>query len=250
MNRRSGEGSGLKNRESTGSEEHARKVSAMFGRIAGWYDFLNHFLSLGQDYRWRRHMIRMLNPVEDACVLDVAAGTMDVSREILRKAERSFVTALDFSLPMLQKGRHKVEKTGRAAAVAADGRFLPLRDNSLHGATIAFGIRNILPREAAYKEILRVLKPGGRFVVLEFGTGKRRIWGGAYNLYLGRILPGIGKMFSGDGEAYGYLARTIREFPDERQLAEEMQKAGFVNVEYKAMSAGIVFLHKGEKQAE
>jgi len=112
-------------------------------------------------------------------------------------------------------------------------------------ATIAFGIRTIRPRPAAFAELVRVIRPGGRLVVMEFGTGKRRLWGGAYNFYLRRILPNIGKIISGDDEAYRYLAETIREFPDEEKLAAEMRQAGFGDVTYRAMTGGIVFLHAG-----
>ncbi|HML62964.1 MAG TPA: class I SAM-dependent methyltransferase, partial [Solidesulfovibrio sp.] len=128
-----------------------------------------------------------------------------------------------------------------------DGLRLPLPDASVAGATIAFGIRNIRPRPDAFAELVRVVRPGGRLVVLEFGTGKRRLWGGAYNFYLRNVLPIIGKLVSGDDEAYRYLAETIREFPDEGTLAEEMRRAGFQEVSYRAMTGGIVFLHAGVK---
>ena len=113
----------------------------------------------------------------------------------------------------------------------------------MDAATIAFGIRNIRPREAAYAELLRVLKPGARFCILEFGTGKRRIWGGAYNFYLTQVLPGFGRLVSGDAAAYRYLADTIRAFPDEEALAGELTRAGFVDVTHKALASGIVFVH-------
>jgi demethylmenaquinone methyltransferase/2-methoxy-6-polyprenyl-1,4-benzoquinol methylase len=117
-------------------------------------------------------------------------------------------------------------------------------------ATIAFGIRNIRPRMAAHKEVLRCLKPGGRFCILEFGTGRRKVWGGLYNFYLNSVLPGFGRLISGDRAAYRYLADTIREFPDERQLSRELMDAGYARVFHVAMLSGIVYLHVAEKAGE
>lgn len=231
-------------------EEHGRKVAGMFGRIARWYDFLNHFLSLGQDIYWRHRLVRAARPAEAGTVLDLAAGTMDVSVELLRQYPGVKVAALDFTFEMLEQGKASKLSGSRAGAifpVQADGRKLPLPDECVDAATIAFGIRNILPREAAYAEVLRVLKPGGRFCILEFGTGSRRVWKGLYNFYLDKLLPMIGKVISGDSSAYRYLADTIRAFPDERKLASEMVDAGFERVYHVPMVSGIVFLHVGEK---
>lgn len=233
-------------------KEHGRKVSDMFGRIAGWYDFLNHFLSLGQDIYWRYRLVRAAKPATDGCVLDLAAGTLDVSVELLRQYPGIHVAALDFSLPMLCEGKRKKLVKGRENSifpVQADGRALPLADASMDAATIAFGIRNIMPRQEAWAEFLRVLKPGGRLCVLEFGTGSRRVWKGLYNFYLDKVLPGVGKIVSGDDGAYRYLADTIRAFPDERSLALEMSEAGFGRIYHVPMMSGIVYLHVAEKPA-
>ncbi|MBU1248620.1 MAG: ubiquinone/menaquinone biosynthesis methyltransferase [Proteobacteria bacterium] len=230
---------------------HGRKVAAMFGRIARWYDFLNHALSLGQDHVWRYRLVRHVRPAENGLVLDLAAGTMDVSTELLRQYPSVQVLALDFSRPMLVQGaRRKVQgkREGRIQPVQADGRLLPLPDNSMDGATIAFGIRNILPREECYAEVLRVLKPGARFCILEFGTGSRRVWKGVYNFYLDKLLPLIGKVVSGDSSAYRYLADTIKSFPDERRLAQELIDAGFTRVFHLPMLSGIVYAHIAEKE--
>lgn len=234
------------------AESHGRKVAAMFGRIAGWYDFLNHLLSLGQDVWWRHQLVRAVNPPRDGRVLDLAAGTLDVSRELLRQYPDLRVAALDFALPMLAVGKRRKlsgDRAERIFPVQADGRALPLPDASMDAATIAFGIRNILPREAAYAEILRVLRPGGRFCILEFGTGSRKVWKGLYNFYLDKLLPGIGRLVSRDPSAYRYLAETIRNFPDERALARELLAAGFGRVFHRPMLSGIVYLHVAEKTA-
>ena len=154
--------------------EHGQRVAAMFGRIAGWYDFLNHALSGCQDIYWRYRLAKAARPAPGETVLDLAAGTMDVSVELMRQYPDCRVAALDFALPMLETGKARKLKDGREDVifpVQADGRNLPLPDASMGAATIAFGIRNILPREDAYREFLRVLKPGARLCILEFGTG-------------------------------------------------------------------------------
>ncbi len=233
--------------------EHGERVAAMFGRIAGWYDFLNHALSAGQDMYWRYCLAKAARPKPGETVLDLAAGTMDVSVELVRQYPDCTVAALDFALPMLENGRAKKISGKRENSIfptQADGRKLPLPDKSMGAATIAFGIRNILPREDAYTELYRVLKPGGRLCILEFGTGSRRVWKGVYNFYLDTLLPFIGDKISGDPGAYRYLAETIKTFPDERTLAREMIDAGFERVYHVPMMSGIVYLHVGEKSFE
>ncbi|CCH48910.1 ubiquinone/menaquinone biosynthesis methyltransferase [Pseudodesulfovibrio piezophilus] len=243
-------------RSATGAtthDEHGKRVSDMFGRIAGWYDFLNHALSGCQDIYWRYRLAKAARPAPGETVLDLAAGTMDVSVELLRQYPQSSIAALDFSLPMLENGKAKKLKDGREKKifpVQADGRALPLPDNCMGAATIAFGIRNILPREDAYSEFFRVLKPGARLCILEFGTGSKRVWKGFYNFYLDKLLPFIGDRISGDPGAYRYLAESIKTFPDERSLAEEMMQAGFARVYHVPMMSGIVYLHVGEKPGQ
>ncbi|WP_338668309.1 ubiquinone/menaquinone biosynthesis methyltransferase [Pseudodesulfovibrio methanolicus] len=229
--------------------EHGRRVADMFGRIAGWYDFLNHALSGGQDIYWRYRLAKAARPEPGGLILDLAAGTMDVSVELLRQYPECKVAALDFALPMLENGKAKKLKKGREERifpVQADGRSLPLPDGCMSAATIAFGIRNILPRAEAYAEFLRVLKPGARLCILEFGTGSKRVWKGLYNFYLDKVLPFLGDRISGDPGAYRYLAETIKSFPDERALGEELLEAGFKRVYNVPMMSGIVYLHVAE----
>lgn len=231
------------------AQEHGVKVAGLFGRIAPWYDFLNRLLSLGFDVAWRKRLVRCIPPSLSARVLDLAAGTLDVSREILRQHPKSRVLAMDFSCPMLIRGHQKMRGRDMALLpVAADGRCLPLPDQSVDSVTMAFGIRNILPRRAAYDEVLRVLNPGGRFCILEFGAGRRKILRGLYNVYLHRLLPWIGRTFSGDAQAYRYLAETIQSFPDARQLATELAAAGFSRVYSFPLTGGIVQIHVAEKK--
>lgn len=229
--------------------EHGKRVSGLFDNIAAWYDFLNHFLSAGQDVYWRYRLVRFVRPGPTGKVLDLAAGTLDVSREILRQHPGLRVLGMDFSRAMLRKGTGKVTGSTAILPVQADGRSLPLPDGCVDTVTIAFGIRNILPRTDAYREILRVLAPGGRLCILEFGTGQARIWQGLYNFYLGTVLPRIGRFFSKNPEAYQYLADTIRAFPHARSLAGELQAAGFAQVSYQALSSGIVYIHVARKPA-
>ena len=227
--------------------EHGKRVSGLFDNIATWYDFLNHFLSLGQDIYWRNRLVRTMRAGSTGVVLDLAAGTLDVSREILRQNPGLKVLSMDFSRAMLCRGKEKVTRQPSIFPVQADGRSLPLPDGCVDTVTIAFGIRNILPRTEAYKEILRVLAPGGRLCILEFGTGQARIWQGAYNFYLGTVLPRIGRFFSKNPEAYQYLADTILAFPNASVLAGELRDAGFGQVGYQALSSGIVYLHVAQK---
>jgi demethylmenaquinone methyltransferase/2-methoxy-6-polyprenyl-1,4-benzoquinol methylase len=227
--------------------DHGKRVSGLFDNIATWYDFLNHFLSAGQDVYWRRRLVRYVRSGSTRTVLDLAAGTLDVSREIRRQHPELRVLSLDFSRAMLCRGQKKITREPAILPVQADGRALPLPDGCVDTVTIAFGIRNILPRTDAYREILRVLAPGGRLCILEFGTGKARIWQGMYNFYLGTVLPRIGRFFSKNPEAYQYLADTILAFPDSRALAAELVEAGFDQVGCQALSSGIVYIHVARK---
>ncbi len=229
-------------------DRHSRMVSGYFSGIVAWYDFLNRFLSLGQDIYWRKRLVHHLRTRGNGLVIDLAAGTLDVTREILDCHPQSRVLALDYTLPMLIRGRGKISSADSAFfPVQADGRELPVPDNCADSVTIAFGIRNIVPRTKAYSEILRVLRPGGRLCILEFGTGKKRILGGIYNFYLTKVLPLLGRVISRDKQAYQYLADTIKDFPRSRDLAMEMKRAGFSRVFYYPLSWGIVYIHVGDK---
>ncbi len=234
-------------------DEHAVRVSRLFSGIVRWYDFLNRLLSLGLDQGWRKCLAALVFPEiseegKGKKILDLAAGTLDVALALRRRYPAVEVLAMDFCPPMLVRGQDKLagEDLERVLLSAADARFLPLPDGSVNGITMAFGIRNIAPRSTAFAEMLRVLAPGGRACILEFGTGRNRIWLGVYNFYLRRILPLIGRL-SGDPEAYRYLARTIMEFPDADSLSAEMHDAGFARVYHIPLCSGIVCIHVAEK---
>lgn len=228
-------------------------VNAMFGRIAGVYDFLNHFLSLGIDRYWRRELAGLTKKGSRRLMPDLAAGTLDVALAVLKARPDVYIPAIDFCQPMLEKGLAKLdteERRKRVLPCVGDAMSLPLPDNCADSLTMAFGIRNISPRAPAFKEMLRVLAPGGRACILEFGSGQERVWGGIYNFYLAHILPRIGALYARDKKAYSYLSRTINEFPHARRLAEEMEEAGFVDVRFRKLSSGIVCLHWGHKADE
>ena len=228
----------------------------MFGRIAAGYDTANRVLSFGVDRLWRRRLIRGVEAAFAAGsrrrILDLAAGTLDVSLALLRSVPGSTVIALDFCLPMLRLGRMKRDRAGgyeksRISLAAGNGLCLPLADGSVDAVTVSFGLRNMAPREKAIAESFRVLAPGGVFHVLEFGSARNRILGGLYNMYLTKILPCLGGRIAGDAGAYAYLARTIEDFPDAPALGAELEAAGFGEVAWKRLWGGIVYLHTGKK---
>lgn len=222
----------------------------MFGRIASVYDLLNHVLSFGIDRSWRRRLARLAVGPGTEVVLDLAAGTMDVSLALSHVAPAAKIVALDFCLPMLIRGLPKIKAAAGIYPCAADALALPVRDAVADSITIAFGIRNIPDRRDAFAEMLRALKPGGKLCVLEFGSAREKILGGSYNVYLRAMLPMAGKIIAHDRAAYEYLARTVREFPAAGQLAREMEQAGFVRVAWQRLTGGIVCLHWGFRPAQ
>ncbi|MDR3320145.1 MAG: ubiquinone/menaquinone biosynthesis methyltransferase [Desulfovibrio sp.] len=228
---------------------HDNAVAGMFGRIARFYDLLNHVLSFGLDRRWRAVLAERALEKGGTVALDLAAGTLDVSLALRCLRPEITVVALDFCPSMLERGRRKLkgENAGRVLPVTANVKRLPVRANSANCITMAFGIRNILPRQAVYAEMLRALKPGGLACILEFGSGRERILGGIYNFYLDVVLARIGRIISRDNAAYNYLAETIRDFPTVPELEEELLEAGFVLVRSQKFTSGIVCLHVAEK---
>jgi demethylmenaquinone methyltransferase/2-methoxy-6-polyprenyl-1,4-benzoquinol methylase len=224
-------------------------VRAMFGRIARRYDLLNHLLSFGLDFHWWRRMAGEVGGGGGMRVLDVAAGTGDSTLALARRG--ATVVTSDFTLRMLALGPKKFQCAGVAdlvlGPVAADATALPFRSSSFDAVAISYGIRNVEGRAGAYREFLRVLRPGGRLVVLEFS---RPIWAWLRLLYgaYGRLLlPAVGRLLSGDAEAYGYLPASIRGFPAQEGLARELRDAGFAAVAWRNLSGGIVALHVGLK---
>ena len=229
------------------SLEQSKQVAEMFGRITPCYDVLNRVLSLGVDTYWRRQLVQSVCLGQRGRILDLAAGTLDVTRAVTRTYPHSRVLGLDLSPDMLRRGRKKIDPK-RAQPVCGNALSLPLADASVDCVTIAFGIRNISPRSQAFAEIGRVLVPEGKLCILEFGAVRRGLWGRLYTRYLHSILLRIGALFTGDGGAYSYLAASISSFPRAETLAEELSEAGFTSVSYAPMTAGIVWLHTARKK--
>ncbi|HVE59698.1 MAG TPA: bifunctional demethylmenaquinone methyltransferase/2-methoxy-6-polyprenyl-1,4-benzoquinol methylase UbiE [Pyrinomonadaceae bacterium] len=230
--------------------EHARAVREMFSGIAKKYDFLNHFLSVNTDKRWRRLVSKKLKDVldrEDALVLDVACGTGDLSVE-LQTAGKAKVVGTDFCRPMLEIAFDKNLKNQTAIPyIEADGMNLSFADNTFDAVTIAFGLRNFSNWQDGLVELHRILKKGGRLAILEFSAPVVPGFKQIFNLYFTQILPRIGGAVSGSRGAYEYLPDSVQRFPDQKGLAKMMEETGFTNVEYKNLTGGIAALHMGTK---
>jgi demethylmenaquinone methyltransferase/2-methoxy-6-polyprenyl-1,4-benzoquinol methylase len=237
--------------EAAASTGAARReyVRSVFTQIAPRYDLLNHLLSFNIDRRWRRKAIAALEWRREPAgtYLDLCAGTQDVAAELARQQGfQGRVIAADFAEPMLRAGRHKVGKTD-VSAVVADALELPLPDASASGAIISFGIRNVADVEAAMREAARVLKPGGRFIVLEFSTPRNRLGRVLYHSYFHVILPRLATWISGHPTAYHYLPKSVANFPTEDDLALQLRQNGFGRVSWSSLMFGIAAIHVAER---
>lgn len=230
--------------------EHARAVREMFSGIAKKYDFLNHFLSVNTDKRWRRLVSKKLKDVlerEDALVLDVACGTGDLSVE-LQTSGKAKVVGTDFCRPMLEIAFDKNNKNKTSIPyIEADGMNLSFADETFDAVTIAFGLRNFSNWEDGLVELHRILKKGGKLAILEFSTPVVPGFKQVFNLYFTQLLPRIGGAVSGSRGAYEYLPDSVSRFPDQKGLAKMMEATGFSEVEYKNLTGGIAALHIGTK---
>lgn len=231
----------------TASElEHAKAVRAMFSGIARRYDLLNHVLSMNIDKRWRRLVRRRLQSTldrPDATVLDVACGTGDLSIELQLHAKAK-VIGTDFCRPMLAVA---ATKDANIPFVEGDAMNLGFADASVDAVTIAFGLRNLSHFADGLTEFHRIIKPGGKLVVLEFSSPVVPGFRQAFNLYFTRILPRIGGAVSGSRGAYEYLPNSVSKFPDQKRLAALMRETGFVDVEYTNLTGGIAAIHSGTR---
>jgi demethylmenaquinone methyltransferase / 2-methoxy-6-polyprenyl-1,4-benzoquinol methylase len=224
-------------------------VRSMFDRIAPRYDLLNRLLSAGVDQRWRRASVDALGLAPGSTVLDVCTGTADLLVELLSRDSGHAGVGVDLSGEMLERGARKLQRRGwaaRAVLARGDAERLPLREGSCEGALIAFGIRNVGDPGLALREIHRVLRPGARLVVLEFSMPSGVV-GAAYRLYFERLLPRIAGLVGGDRAAYTYLPASVARFPDAAAFGRLMQEAGFAGVTWTRLTAGIAYLHRGEK---
>jgi demethylmenaquinone methyltransferase / 2-methoxy-6-polyprenyl-1,4-benzoquinol methylase len=240
----------MPNERTSGELAHAKAVNEMFSGIAKRYDFLNHFLSLNIDKRWRKLVSRKLGDIlrnENAVILDVACGTGDLSVE-LQQSGKAKVIGTDFCRPMLAVAAEKNPKNNLTIPyLEGDGMNLSFADNTFDAVTVAFGLRNFSNWHDGLIELHRILKVGGKLAVLEFSTPIVPGFKQLFNFYFANVLPRIGGAVSGSRGAYEYLPNSVRKFPDQKELVEMMNKVGFENVEYKNLTGGIAALHIGAK---
>jgi demethylmenaquinone methyltransferase/2-methoxy-6-polyprenyl-1,4-benzoquinol methylase len=220
----------------------------MFDRIAPRYDLLNRLLSFGIDRRWRRFAIRQLAVPTAGRVLDIATGTGDLALEIGRQTDPDVtIVGADFTQGMLVIGQQKIAQSAfrdRILLVNAACESLPHPEGVFDAVTIAFGIRNVVDRQAGLREMARVLKPGGRAVILEFATPRNRFFRALYYFYFRRMLPWLGGLIS-QRSAYQYLPDSVLEFPDRERFTAMMEDAGFTDVAVHDLTGGIAAVHVG-----
>ncbi len=225
------------------------QVERMFDTIAPSYDRLNHVMSLDIDKVWRRRLVRLVAATHPQHVLDIAAGTGDLSIMMAHRIPGVRVTGVDISERMLEIARHKASKARldvRTEFVTGDAENLPSAGDEFDGVTVAFGVRNFQNLDASLREMHRVLRKGGSVFVLEFGEPHSRLFGSLYRCYSRMVLPRLGGMVSGDGKAYGYLMDSIREFA-KVDVAEHMRKAGFMECTAMCLTNGVAMIYRGVK---
>lgn len=221
----------------------------MFNSIAGKYDFLNHFLSAGIDIYWRRKAIDLLVPSKPKTILDIATGTGDLALEALR-LQPDKITGVDISEGMLAVGREKIAKRNLGQKIElrlGDSENLEFADNAFDAATAAFGVRNFENLPQGLREIYRVLKPGGRVVILEFSKPKSFPFKQVYNFYFKQILPVFGKVISKDRAAYTYLPESVQAFPDGPEFINILEQVGFKATQWHPLTFGISSIYTGIK---
>jgi demethylmenaquinone methyltransferase/2-methoxy-6-polyprenyl-1,4-benzoquinol methylase len=242
--------------ETVEASEKAGRVMGVFSSVADKYDIMNDAMSAGMHRLWKRRMIQVAVVKEDSTVLDVAAGSGDISIGLLKKmgsrGDRSGRLILtDLNGPMLAEGARRVIDEGFLAGTAdciqSDGTQLAFADNSFDVVSIAFGIRNFVDIEAGLAEFYRVLKPGGQFICLEFSRPALPLLNVIYDAYSFNMIPAIGEWITGDRDSYQYLVESIRRFPDQGRFSKLIQWAGFDLVKHENLTGGVVALHRGYK---
>ena len=232
------------------AEEKKRFVRDKFASISNRYDFLNSLLSLKVDSYWRWVTTRELKEFPEGAVLDLCAGTLPLALELTRQASKRTVVAVDFCEDMLRSGLKSLpldERRKRIGAVCGDGEEIPAATEKFWGVTVAFGVRNLANTAKGLAEMHRVLKPGGKLLILEFSRPRNAIFKPIYSFYLNRVLPKVAGLVSGDKEAYEYLARSIAEFYEPEELLTMIRKAGFSRQYYRPLTMGIVTVYVGIK---
>ena len=233
------------------AEEKAGKVADVFHSVAGNYDLMNDLMSGGVHRLWKRMTIEMSGVRKGHKVLDIAGGTGDLAAKFSGiVGPEGCVVLADINDSMLKVGRDRLVDRGIVNNVQfsqADAQHLPFPDNTFDVITIAFGLRNVTDKDMALRSMLRVLKPGGRLLILEFSKPGNPLLGKIYDTYSFNVLPKLGKAFAGDGDSYQYLAESIRMHPDQGTLLQMLDDAGFANTDFHNMTGGIVALHRGVK---
>ncbi|QDV06891.1 UbiE/COQ5 methyltransferase [Planctomycetes bacterium Poly30] len=221
------------------SDKDPKVVQGMFARIAGRYDLANRVLSGGVDTRWRRRVVKRAGgDLSGQRAVDVACGTGDLA-VVLDRAGAD-VLGVDFTFEMLE---HAPAKLRPGVWVQGDALAMPVSSGSADVVTMAFGLRNVVDRRQCFRELLRITKPGGKVLILEFGMPDRDLFGRVYRSYLTHVLPRIGGALSGDRAAYRYLDSTVQEWPDAHQLSQEMLEDGFASVDHERLFRGVACLH-------
>jgi len=234
--------------ETVAEEEKARKVAGVFTSVASKYDVMNDLMSAGLHRLWKRYAVSVSGVRAGQRVLDVAGGSADLSRLFLEKVGNSGQVVLtDINNAMLRVGRDRLLDDGMTTPVTqCDAEHLPFPDNYFDCVSIAFGLRNVTHKDAALREMYRVIKPGGRVIVLEFSRVAKPLEK-VYDLYSFKLLPRMGKLIAGDADSYRYLAESIRMHPGQEELKQMMEDAGMEGVEFFNLTGGVVAVHRGYK---
>ena len=236
--------------ETVPESEKAGRVQGVFGSVASKYDVMNDAMSMGIHRIWKDAMMDWIAPRPGTKLLDVAGGTGDISFRYLKRAGHGHATVCDLTEPMLVEGRKRAEAAQMADSldwVTGDAMALPFPDNTFDTYTISFGIRNVTRPQEALNEAYRVLKPGGRLMVLEFSQIPNDMMQKAYDLYSFNVIPEMGQVIAGDRDSYQYLVESIRKFPDQETFLNMVKQAGFENAKFRNLTMGIACLHSGWK---
>ncbi len=236
--------------ETVREDEKAGRVQGVFSSVASKYDIMNDVMSVGIHRIWKEAMMDWLAPRAGHKLLDVAGGTGDISFKFLGRAGSGHATVCDITESMLIAGKTRAEAATMSDSldwVVGDAMALPFADNTFDVYTISFGIRNVTRPQEALNEAFRVLRPGGRLMVLEFSQLPSPMMQAAYDAYSFNVIPRMGQLIANDRDSYQYLVESIRKFPDQETFLEMVKIAGFENAKYRNLSLGIAALHSGWK---